>query len=208
MNDRNNPFSMGFTDNSFPESHHICLIYDNEEQRREIVSEYISDGFRNGELIRYFYDTTEPETVRSWLLEMGMEIPESDDIGPLRISCAEKAYCMGGSFDPRKMIDSMPSRYDSAKKAGFSGTRSCGEMTWALKGISGSDRLLEYEALINTIDNPFPHSGMFQYDARLFDGATIFKILQVHPYMIAHGQIVRNPFYIKPQEFMAEWNLK
>ena len=115
---------------------------------------------------------------------------------------------MGGSFDPRKMIDSMPSRYDSAKKAGFSGTRSCGEMTWALKGISGSDRLLEYEALINTIDNPFPHSGMCQYDARLFDGATIFKILQVHPYMIAHGQIVRNPFYIKPQEFMAEWNLK
>jgi hypothetical protein len=44
---------------------------------------------------------------------------------------------------------------------------------------------------------------MCQYDARLFDGATLFKVLQVHPYIIAQGQIVRNPYYIKPEDFKA-----
>jgi hypothetical protein len=204
MSERSMSVSLGFTDESFPESHHICLIYDNEKQRQEIVAEYIAAGFRQGELVRYFSDTTTAATVRSWLLGMGVELPESDETGPLRISDAEKAYCPDGRFDPRRMIESMPARYDAAKKAGFRGTRSCGEMSWALKGISGSDRLLEYEALINTIDSPFPHSGMCQYDSRLFDGATLFKMLQVHPYMIAQGQLVRNPFYIKPQEFLAE----
>jgi hypothetical protein len=47
---------------------------------------------------------------------------------------------------------------------------------------------------------------MCLYDARLFDGATLFKVLQVHPYMIARGQIVRNPFYVRPEEFQEELN--
>jgi len=102
------------------------------------------------------------------------------------------------------MIDRAVQRYGIAKKAGFTGSRACGEMSWALKDIPGSDRLLEYEVLLNTITSSFPHNGMCQYDARLFDGATIFKVLQVHPYIIAQGQIVRNPYYIKPEDFLAE----
>jgi hypothetical protein len=49
---------------------------------------------------------------------------------------------------------------------------------------------------------------MCQYDARRFDGATLFKVLQVHPYMVAQGQIVRNPFYLKPEEFLEEFKLE
>jgi hypothetical protein len=77
-------------------------------------------------------------------------------------------------------------------------------MTWALKDIPGSDQLLEYEVLLNTVISAFPHTGMCQYDARIFDGASLFKVLQVHPFMIAHGQIVSNPYYIRPEEYVAE----
>jgi hypothetical protein len=42
-----------------------------------------------------------------------------------------------------------------------------------------------------------------QYDANRFDGATILKCLEVHPYMIVHGQVVHNPYYITPQEFLG-----
>jgi hypothetical protein len=44
---------------------------------------------------------------------------------------------------------------------------------------------------------------MCQYDARRFDGATLYKVLQVHPYMVAQGQLVQNPYYVKPDEFLA-----
>ena len=44
---------------------------------------------------------------------------------------------------------------------------------------------------------------MCQYDARLFDGATLFKVLQIHPFMVAQGQVVRNPYYLRPEEFLS-----
>jgi len=195
---------MGLTDEHFPESCHVCLIYESEEQRQKIISEYLSEGLRQGELVRYFADETTPETVRTWLLEKGIEISEAEKTGSFAIMKAENAYCPEGKFEPQKMIARSVNRYDQAKKDGYTGSRACGEMGWALKNIPGSDHLLEYEVLLNTVTSTFPHTGMCQYDARLFDGATLFKILQVHPYMIAQGQLVRNPFYIRPEEFLAE----
>ena len=187
-----------------PESCHVCLIYENEEQRQKIVADYIAEGLRKGELVRYFTDKTTPETVRSWLLDKGVELSEAEKTGSFSISKAEKAYCPNGKFVPQKMIDGSILRYDEAKKTGYKGSRACGEMTWALKDIPGSKQLLEYEVLLNSVTSTFPHTGMCQYDARLFDGATLFKVLQVHPYMIAQGQIVRNPFYVRPDEFLTE----
>jgi hypothetical protein len=201
MSDQRQEVDLGFTKEHFPESGHICLIYDSEVERQKIVSEYLAAGLRQGEVVRYVTDVTSPEQVRAWLLELGVELPEG---GPFSILKAESFYCVNGRFEPQELIAGMLPRYDLYKSAGYSGVRSSGEMSWALKGIPGSDRWLEYETLLNTVGGTFPHTGMCQYDARLFDGATLFKVLQVHPYMIAQGQIVRNPFYMRPEEFRKE----
>lgn len=193
-----------FTREVFPECHHLCLIYDNEEQRRKIVTEFLSAGLEQGELVRYFADTTSPEKLRAWLLETGVELSKAEEDGAFGVIKAENAYCPGGRFKPREVIENMVSRYDMARKAGYRGSRACGEMSWVLRDIPGADRFLEYEVRINTITESFPYVGMCQYDARLFDGATLFKVLQVHPFMIARGQLVRNPFYIKPEEFLTK----
>ena len=183
----------------------MCLIYDNEEQLQTIVSEYLAAGLRQGEVVRYAFDVTDPEQIRSWLLETGVTLPED---APLNLSKAEDVYCPGGRFNPQEIIAGMVPRYDKAKKAGYKGMRSCGEMSWALKGIPNSERFLEYEALINTVTSDFPFTGMCLYDARLFRGDVLFKVLQVHPYMIARGQIVRNPFYTRPEEFLKDFTPK
>ena len=204
MNDPRQKADREFAQEDFPECHHLCLIYDSEEQRRKIVSEYLAAGLKQGELVRYFADTTSTKEIRSWLLETGVELPKAEEDGAFGIADAESAYCPNGRFVPQEVIENMVSRYAMARKAGYRGSRACGEMSWALRDIPGADRFLEYEVRINTITETFPYIGMCQYDARLFDGATLFNILQVHPFMIAQGQIVRNPFYIKPEEFLAK----
>ena len=204
MNDLRQEVDRAFTQEVFPECHHVCLIYDSEQQRRKSVSEFLAAGLRQGELVRYFADTTPPEEIRAWLLETGVELPKAEKDGAFGITKAESAYCPGGRFVPLEVIENMVSRYAMAKKAGYRGSRACGEMSWALRDIPGADRFLEYEVRINTITETFPYIGMCQYDARLFDGAILFKVLQVHPFMIAQGQIVRNPYYIKPEEFLAK----
>jgi hypothetical protein len=207
MNDLRQEADRAFTQEAFPECHHVCLIYDSEEQRRKSVSEFLAAGIKQGELVRYFADTTPPEEIRAWLLQMGVGLPKFEKDGAFGITKAESAYCPGGRFVPQEVIENMVSRYAMAKKAGYRGSRACGEMSWALRDIPGADRFLEYEVRINTITETFPYIGMCQYDARLFDGATLFNVLQVHPFMIAQGQIVRNPFYIKPEEFLAKINV-
>lgn len=206
MNKPVNSISKGITEELISESTHVCLIYDNEEQRQQIVAQYMAAGLRRGEQVRYFADMTTEKEVRSWLLDMGVNLPEAEANAAFSVFDAENAYCPTGKFEPERMIEGSSRRYEIAEKAGYSGVRSCGEMTWTLKGLPGSDRFLEYETLLNSVTATFPHSGMCLYDARLFDGATLFKVLQVHPYMIARGQIVRNPFYVRPEEFQEELN--
>jgi hypothetical protein len=201
MNTQKQAIDMGFTKEQYPDCHHICLIYDNEEQRRKIVSEYIAAGLRGGEIVRYFADTTSSEEIHGWLSQMGIDAEENDSF---RIIPAESSYCPSGSFIPQQVLDNMMSRYTLAKDAGYSASRACGEMSWVLRDVPGSDHLLEYEVGINTLHPDFPFTGMCQYDARRFDGATLFKVLQVHPYMIAQGQLILNPFYIKPEEFHSK----
>lgn len=204
MNELLKGMDLGFTTEIVPECHHICLIYDSEEQRRKIVSQYLAAGLRSGEIVRYFADETPHEDIRAWLVEIGANLPESDDDDSFRVVNAESAYCPSGEFVPQMVLDNALARYAMAKKAGFKGSRACGEMTWVLKGIPGSERFLEYEIGFNAIREAFPFVGMCQYDARRFDGATLFRVLRVHPYMVAQGQIVRNPYYIKPEEFDSD----
>ncbi|MCB9135203.1 MAG: MEDS domain-containing protein [Anaerolineales bacterium] len=208
MNANTQEIILGFTEEVIPECHHVCLIYDNEAQRQKIVVEYLAAGFRQGDLVRYFADTTSPEEIRLWLSARGVGFQEAEEKGNFGIVKAEQAYCPSGRFNPEEVIENMLSRYAMAKAAGYHGSRVCGELTWVLQDISGAERFLEYESRINMITEKFPYIGMCQYDARRFDGATLFKVLQVHPYMIAKGRVVKNPYYLKPEEFFGQITTK
>ncbi|MDD2733317.1 MAG: MEDS domain-containing protein [Desulfuromonadaceae bacterium] len=203
MNDQKEEIGRGFAE-AIPECHHLCLIYDSEEQRRKIVSEYLATGLKQGELVRYFTDTTSAQELRAWILDTGIDLPKAEENGAFAILKAESSYCPSGRFVPQEVIKKMVSRYAAARDAGYHGSRACGEMSWTLRDIPGAENFLEYEVRINMITETFPYIGMCQYDSRLFDGATLFNVLQVHPFMIAQGQIVRNPFYLKPEEFLAK----
>ncbi len=70
MDDQRQGVDMGFTKERFPGGTHICLIFDDAEQRRKIVSKFLAAGIRGGDQVRYVVDVTTPEQVRSWLLEL------------------------------------------------------------------------------------------------------------------------------------------
>lgn len=200
MSETNQPAGWGFTEGTFPESAHMCLIYNDEEQRRRVVAAFLRVGLDRGELVRYVTDEAGPEDARAWLASIGVATP-TDRPEALGVFQADGFYMKEGRFDPRRLVAEMPQRYQAVAEAGYAGVRSCGEMSWALRSPRGTELLLEYESLLNGVTTHVPHRGVCQYDARRFDGATLFRVLQVHPYMVAQGQVVRNPFYVTPQEF-------
>jgi len=151
--------SLGFTHESFSEGSHMCYIFNDESQRREVIAAFLNSGLSAGEKVGYFVDTVTPEEVLSYLKELGVKIPDRMAPASLSISDAEKTYCPDGTFVPERMLGTLRSYYTASIAEGFPGSRVSGEMSWALKGIPGSQRLIEYEALVNDVVIEYPRNG-------------------------------------------------
>lgn len=147
---------LGPAEQRFPGSNHVCLIFNSEDQRRRVLSEYLAAGLEQGELVRYFTDATSPESIRAWLVDRGIELPGAEERGAFVISSATRVYCPEGRFEPQTLIAGAIQRCALAERAGYPGIRTTGEMSWVLKGYPGSERFLEYEALLNTLATAFP----------------------------------------------------
>lgn len=191
---------LGFTDEPFPEGTHMCHIFSDEEEQGDVISRYVASGLSEGEQACYFSDARSVDETRARLAGLGVPVPAVED-GKLVVASAVEMYCPDGTFVPDRMLANFPIVYNAGREAGFEGVRATGEMSWARRGLPGSERLIEYESRINTVVRETPLTAVCQYDARLFDGATLFEVLIVHPVMIVRGRISRNPYYIPPEEF-------
>ena len=196
--------NMGFTDETFPPGTHMCMIFSSEEERQEIIPKYLQGGLSTGEKVAYFADDMSPDEIREWLEAMGVEIPTGENVDSFGVSTTAETYHPTGIFEPEQMLNNLKIYYETAQEEYYPACRVTGEMSWALKGIPGSDRLMEYEARVNDVLAKYPVTAICQYDANRFDGATILDCLKVHPYMVVHGQIVRNPYYMKTDDFLRE----
>ena len=193
--------SMGFTDEKFPAGTHMCLIYDNEDERRRIIGKYLAAGRKDHEKVSYFVDTMDSDDVVAWLRAMGVDVPRDGRSPEFLIASAAKTYCPGGKFVPSEMMGGLGALYQGALDENYSGVRVSGEMSWALRGIPGSDRLIEYESKVNTVFETSPIVAICQYDSKRFSGAMILDVLRVHPMLIVEGRVARNPYYMTPQDF-------
>ena len=180
---------------------HLCLIYNSESERRKAMAKFIESGIRNGEHVVYLADRVTETELASLLEELGIDVEGLIGTGGLEVRKAEDAYCPAGNFTPENMLDVLRAVQMETGAAGYPYLRVTGEMTWALRGIRGSEKLIEYESKINELMVSHPFLAVCQYDARLFNGGTLYHVLQVHPFMIVKGQVMENPFHIRPKEF-------
>jgi hypothetical protein len=175
---------------------HLCLIYDDERERREVVAKFVEDGLSGGERVAYFTDA-EPQVICTWLGERGLELPEPPAFSLME---ASTVYYPDGEFLPERMLPYWLAFHTEATDMGFPAARATGETSWS-REVPGGERIVEYEANLNVVLADLPVTALCQYDVRRFDGATIFDILRVHPLMLVGGQVVRNPYYETPEAF-------
>lgn len=189
------PIHLGFSNETFYAGTHMCLVFRDEEERKNIVAKYVESGVLDHEKVGYFADTATTSDVLDWLAGMDVDISDALEKDSFAVQEAEKVYCPDGSFIPERMLNKLKEAYSSSIEEGYPNTRVTGEMSWALKGMSGSDRLIEYESKVNEVVVTHPVTAMCQYDANKFSGSLIYRALQVHPYMVVNGQLVENPYY-------------
>lgn len=194
---------LGFSDEKFPQGTHMCYIYNDDEERKSVISKFLKAGLRDNERVAYFAHSMDKAELVDMINENGEALSDQESEN-LLVAPAKETYCPDGTFNMDNMVKNLTDFYQSTISDGFSTARVSGEMQWVLDRNPGTERLMEYESLGDIVLKPNPITIICQYDARKFDGATILNCLKVHPYMIVKGQIVRNPYYLTHEEFMAE----
>ena len=196
---------LGFTGETFPPGIHMCYIYNDEAQRKNVISQFLESGLLSGEKAFYFMDVITIDEMNEYFSTLGLDRLLREHEGRFSVATTKDTYYPSDTFVPDEMLDRLGVFYTRSIQEGYTGARVSGEMSWAVRNIPGCSRLIEYEARVNDVLLTYPLNAICQYNARLFDGALLFDVLSVHPVMIVHGQIVKNPYYIKPEEFLKEY---
>ncbi|TAM45864.1 MAG: PAS domain S-box protein [Acidobacteria bacterium] len=182
---------------------HLCCIYQSEEEHRAVLAPYLNQGLERREKVLYIVDAHTGDAILGYLRERGVAVDTFLASGQLAILTRKDAYLREGRFDPEHMIALLASETDRARTEGWSALRVTGEMTWALRGEPGSERLIEYESRLNDF---FPGSACLaicQYDRRRFSPEVLLDVLHTHPYVLLGTKLYDNFYYLPPSAFLG-----
>jgi hypothetical protein len=204
MNTTTSPgISLGFTQEQFPAGVHICQIFQDDKERKDALMSYVLSGLQSGERTACFSDKTAEPEVSEFLGRHGVSCEKTKASGAFTLAATQDIYFEGDRFDPERMLGVLRQYHERSVADGYPAARVIGEMTPAIQHVPGGSRLLEYESKVSLLLREHPVTCVCQYDATTFDGAMIMNILKVHPLMILRGNVIRNPFYIPPEEFLG-----
>jgi hypothetical protein len=187
--------SLGFTPDRYPQGAHICHLFADAAERLRIGMSFAKGGLDEGERVEYFADTDAGEPLKAAFLQMGLDVDAWPAPATLTPHRAMDVYCPDGGFKAETTWARLGEIEAAARASEAAGARVIGEMTWALRGASGCDQLIVYEAGINTLVQTQPLTVLCQYDLSRFDGATIFEAIRVHPLLVIRDRLMPNPYY-------------
>lgn len=194
--------SLGFTEGEYHPGVHICQIFNDDEEREESLLKYLLSGIQGKEKISCFSENVSDSELEKFFKPFGYTYDDLVNSGALSLTGTREVYFQDNRFDPERMLGLLRDFHLSSQEQGFNAARVIGEMTPDVKDVSGGNRLLEYESRVSLLLEEHPVTAVCQYDARLFDGATVMDILKVHPLMVVRGTVVHNPFFVPPEEFL------
>lgn len=182
---------------------HVCCLFENDEEHRVLMKSFIRQGLERNEKVIYIVDARSANEVINYLRDDGGETESYLERGQLIIFEVGQTYMREGIFDPDDMIALLRHQTEQALNEGYSALRVTGEMTWALRDLSSSERLIEYEAKLNEF---FPGSkclAVCQYDRRRFSAGLLLDILSTHPIACVGTKVFDNFHYMSPNALLG-----
>ncbi|MFD0688380.1 MEDS domain-containing protein [Actinomadura fibrosa] len=181
---------------------HLCLFFDNDEERRSIMAAYVRDGVRAGQKIIYISDAVTATEVLDWLLGAERDAPVAGPDGPggpgdaadpvdlaaameeghFVVRTAEETFLASGRFDPQGSLDLMATEIDLALVQGYSGVRIAGEARFSLRRWPGTEQHGDFERMLDEMfmTNDLKAMAICQFDRRWFDAERLAELEACH----------------------------
>lgn len=184
---------------------HYCGIFRSDAEQRQITVDFVRLGMERNEKMLYLVNIQSVEQLKQTLGAAGIDAQALIDEGRLAILVAKEVYLTDGVFQPEKMIEMLGQETAAALEAGYTALRVTGEMSWALEGDPGCERLVEYESLLNAFYATGAKSySICQYDQRRFDADMLSDVLHTHPQVLLDTEGFDNSamYYVPPELFL------
>ncbi len=184
---------------------HIAGLYQNEEERDEIIYGFLHQGDLMNELQLY---CPVEQTSEEFIEKYGQKYPTCKhhvhDPAKFSLLSAKDLYYPNGTFSPKAMDEGLNSFYEESQKDGEKNVRATAEMVWALEAIPGVEHLMVYESRLNYFIPGKPWISICLYNLNKFSGTQIMQVLQTHPFTISGGVITQNPYYQHPDDWLKQ----
>jgi hypothetical protein len=182
-------------DGVLPNCGHLGSFYESDSQQQALLRAFVVQGLRRHEKIILINDELTGGSAIGPAELVGMELRPYLLPGQLRVLTALQTFLQQGFFDPSRMIAWLRSETRKAEVEGYSALRVTADMGWALRGIEGSERLIEYEAALDPFLRGRRCRILCQYDARRFPPAVLQHTLTAHPAVAVGGAVCHNSYY-------------
>jgi two-component system cell cycle sensor histidine kinase/response regulator CckA len=178
----------------------LCEIYSAEQEHRKVIAPYLAAGLNQNQKVIYIADAHETQTILGYLTRIGLASEPFLASGQLLILTHRETYTREGRFDPDRLIGMLKAETKKAVADGYTALRVTAEMTLALKGFPGAERLIEYEVKLNDFLPGSKALVLCQYDRRRFEPAVLLSILKTSPISVIGAELFDNPYYVSPAE--------
>ena len=155
---------------------------------------FLRAGLETGEKCVYFMNPGPMQELEKGLADAAVNVEEIMASGQLTID--------QGKNDPEEMQDTLGSALSEIDGV-YPLLRWGGDMTWSLKKLPTTEKLMEWETHCNVIESP-PAVFLCQYDLTTFRGNVVMDALKTHPLCVVSNVIHHNPYYEKREVFLNE----
>ncbi len=190
----NSKVPLGFGNLNATIGDHIGHFYETREEWKKSIVSFLVTGLEAGDKCVYFLDPGQGDQVEVALADASSLVEDALASGQLTLA--------EGKSSPGEMEDALatclaeiPGRYPLLRWGG--------DMTWSLKKLPTTEKLMEWETHCNVIENP-PAVFLCQYDLKAFLGNVVMDALKTHPICVVGSMIHQNSYYQDPAVFLEE----
>lgn len=184
---------------------HACAFFNSDDEEQGVLGPFAKEGLAaKDRIVQIINNQNRQDRVRRLKAE-GIDVDDATSRGQLDMRAWEDAYLRGGNgFDQDSMLALIQEVLKEGRDSGFAMTRLWANMEWALEDVPGVEQIIEYETRLNHILPKFDDVVVCTYDLNRFSAATVMDILRTHPSVIIGGVMQQNPFFVPPDQFLAE----
>ena len=189
---------------------HICVLYRGEDQRDELMAEFLADGVRAGDRCYCMIAPDKNHRIAAAMCARNERTAAgATSVVPGRLDFVGPggSHVRGGEFVSNRMLrfwdEWGTTTFD---RDGVVHARIVADMSWAKPLVDAPGFVMDlarYETRFAIWALRYPQVTACLYDLDRFDGDVIVPIVRAHPRVWMNGVVLTNPYYLQSEHLSA-----